>query len=113
MRTIRYGVANLARRSDFELLADADVIFCRNVFIYFSDDTIKSVVRVFSERMPNDACLFLGASESLTRLGVDLELAEIGKAFVYVKEGRRQIVERWRAAPTASPVIGLPMSDPS
>ena len=96
-RSIRYGVANLARRSDFESLAESDVIFCRNVFIYFGDDTIKSVIRVFSERMPADGCLFLGASESLTRLGVDLELAEIGKAFAYVKEGRRQVIERWRA----------------
>lgn len=98
-RPIRYGVANLARRADFELLADSDVIFCRNVFIYFGDEAIKNVVRVFSERMPAHACVFLGASESLTRLGVDLELAEIGKAFAYVKEGRRQIVEQWRASP--------------
>jgi chemotaxis protein methyltransferase CheR len=98
-RLIRYGVANLARRSEFERLAESDVIFCRNVFIYFGDETIKSVVRVFSERMPVDGCVFLGASESLTRLGVDLELAELGKAFVYVKEGRRQIIERWRPTP--------------
>jgi chemotaxis protein methyltransferase CheR len=97
-RPIRYGVANLVRRSDYELLAESDVIFCRNVFIYFGDETIKNVIRVFSERMPADACVFLGASESLTRLGVDLELAEIGKAFAYVKEGRRQIVEQWRAS---------------
>jgi len=105
-RIIRYGVANLARRSEFEDLAESDVIFCRNVFIYFGDETIKQVVRVFSERMPTDGCLFLGASESLTRLGVDLELAEIGNAFTYVKEGRRQIVERWRPTPVGTPVAG-------
>ncbi len=111
MGHISFGVANLARRSDIEPLARSDVIFCRNVFIYFADDAIRNVVRVFSERMPADGCLFLGASESLTRLGVDLELAEIGKAFAYVKEGRRQIVERWRspAAETNAPA-GLPMT---
>jgi chemotaxis protein methyltransferase CheR len=102
-RCIHYGVANLARRSDFESLAESNIIFCRNVFIYFGDDTIKNVIRVFSERMPADGCVFLGASESLTRLGVDLELAEIGRAFAYVKEGRRQIVERWRPVPSDSP----------
>lgn len=105
-RIIRYGVANLARRSEFEDLAGSDVIFCRNVFIYFSDETIKQVVRVFSERMPGDGSLFLGASESLTRLGVDLELAEIGNAFAYVKEGRRQIVERWRPTPAGAAAFG-------
>jgi Methylase of chemotaxis methyl-accepting proteins len=100
-RHIRWGRANLAVRADIEPFADADVIFCRNVFIYFSDDAIRKVVRVFSERMPSDGCLFLGASESLTRLGVDLELVEIGSAFAYVKEGRRQAVERWHS-PAAS-----------
>ena len=104
-RPIRYGIANLAHRTEFESLADADVIFCRNVFIYFGDDTIRNVVRVFSERIPPDGCVFLGASESLTRLGVDLELAEIGRAFAYVKEGRRRIVEQWRAS---SPDAALP-----
>jgi len=110
MRVIHYGVANLARRSEIEPLAEADVIFCRNVFIYFSDDAIKNVVRVFSDRMPIDACVFLGASESLTRLGVDLELAEIGKAFAYVKEGRRSAVEAWGRAAShpASVVSRLP-----
>jgi len=34
------------------------------------------------------------------------ELAEIGNAFTYVKEGRRQIVERWRPTPVGTPVAG-------
>ena len=110
-QSIRYGVANLARRSDFELFAGADVIFCRNVFIYFGDDTVKNVVRVFSERMPPDGLLFLGASESLTRLGVDLELAEIGKAFAYVKEGHRQIVEQWRASSPEAVAASRPIHE--
>jgi chemotaxis protein methyltransferase CheR len=105
-RNIQYGVANLANRRDIEALADSDVIFCRNVFIYFGDEAIKNVTRVFSERMPADGCIFLGASESLTRLGVDLELAEIGKAFAYVKEGRRHIVERWRPSRIDSAAAG-------
>ena len=95
-RQIRWNVANLARPEEIERYAAADVIFCRNVFIYFSDDAIRSVLRVFSKHMPPDGYVFLGASESLTRLGVDLELVEIGGAFGYVKEGRRQLVERER-----------------
>src|SRR6185503_1545719 len=83
-RRIRWNVANLAREAEIEQYARADVIFCRNVFIYFSDDAIRNVVRVFSKHMPRDGYVFLGASESLTRLAVDLELAEIGGAFAYV-----------------------------
>ena len=39
-------------------------------------------------------CLFLGAAESLTRLGVELDLAEVGGAFAYVRPGNRPYFER-------------------
>lgn len=93
---ITWNVANLAQASDIERLATADVIFCRNVFIYFSDAAIRNTIRVFSERMSPDGYVFLGASESLTRLNVDLELVEIGSAFAYVKQGRRPASDRGR-----------------
>jgi chemotaxis protein methyltransferase CheR len=96
-RAIRWGVVNLARADEVRRLASCDVIFCRNVFIYFSDEAIRSTVRVFSEFMPADGYLFLGAAESLTRLGLDLELAEIGSGFAYVRLGRRAVLEQARA----------------
>ena len=109
-RNIRWNVANLARPEEIERYATADVIFCRNVFIYFSDDAIRSALRVFSRQMPPDGYLFLGASESLTRLGVDLELVEIGGAFAYVKEGRRPLIERER--PLAPSLSSAPRAAP-
>jgi chemotaxis protein methyltransferase CheR len=84
---IQWSVVNLIDADAVARRAVADVIFCRNVFIYFADDTILRVVRSFSRAMPDDGHLFLGASESLTRLGTEFELAEIGKAFAYVKAG--------------------------
>ena len=88
---VRWNVANLMRPDEIRSTATAEVIFCRNVFIYFSDDAIRTVVRSFAECMPKDAYLFLGASESLARLSVPFELAEIGGAFVYVQEGRQKV----------------------
>lgn len=82
---IRFTVANLIDADVVRALATADVIFCRNVFIYFADDTIVRTVRTFAQAMPDDGHLFLGASESLTRLGTEFELAEVGGAFAYVK----------------------------
>jgi chemotaxis protein methyltransferase CheR len=82
---IRWETANLVDADAIRPLATADVIFCRNVFIYFADETITRVARVFAEAMRDDGHLFLGASESLTRLDTAFELAEIGPAFVYVK----------------------------
>ncbi len=82
---IKYAVANLTDPIDVAPLARVSVIFCRNVFIYFSEQSIRKVVRSFSEGMRTPGYLFVGASESLLRLTTDLQLEEIGGAFVYVK----------------------------
>ena len=65
--------------------ATARVIFCRNVFIYFSDDAIRKTVRLFGEMMPEPGYLFVAASESLLRMSTRFQFQEIGGAFVYVK----------------------------
>jgi chemotaxis protein methyltransferase CheR len=82
---ITWTTANLVDPVHVRPLARADVIFCRNVLIYFSDETIGRIARLFAEELPDDGYLFLGASESLTRLDTDFELAEVGDAFVYIK----------------------------
>jgi len=45
-----------------------DIIFCRNVLIYFNDDTIKRVVESFAKILTKSGLLFLGHSESLARI---------------------------------------------
>jgi chemotaxis protein methyltransferase CheR len=99
---IRWGVANLVRDEDIRPFASADVIFCRNVFIYFADDAVRRTVQTMADEMPADGCLFLGAAESLTRLGLDLELAEVGNAFGYVKPGSVHVTSR-RRSPASNP----------
>ncbi len=50
-----------------------DIIFCRNVFIYFDQDTKANVIRMFYNSLTPGGYLFLGHSESLnindTRIG--------------------------------------------
>lgn len=82
---VKWHNANLISRTEIAPLASASVIFCRNVFIYFSEETIRKTVRMFFELMPTRAYLFVGASESLLKITTDFDLQEIGGAFVYVK----------------------------
>ncbi len=82
---IQWRVANLMVDTETKPLATAPIIFCRNVFIYFSETTIRKTVRLFFEAMPTPGYLCLAASESLLRLTTDFELEEIGGAFIYVK----------------------------
>jgi chemotaxis protein methyltransferase CheR len=89
---VEWGTANLAEPSDIARFADADVIFCRNVFIYFSEQAIRRAVRGFADHMPNHGWLFLGASESLARVSADFELQELDGAFAYAKPGHPEVL---------------------
>ena len=88
-KRVRWTTANIVDRDEAMRLACADVVFCRNVLIYFADATVAHVARVFAEAMPDDAHLCLGASESLTRMSTAFELVEVGGAFMYTKGASR------------------------
>ena len=85
---INWGVANVIDEDQIGPLASADFIFCRNVFIYFSESAIGRVVRSFARFIRPPGYLFVGAAESLLRLTTDFTLTEIDDAFVYVKRER-------------------------
>ncbi len=51
--------------SDYPVQGPFDLIFCRNVFIYFDQATKSSIVKRFYDKLCPGGCLFLGHSESL------------------------------------------------
>ncbi|MEW5910766.1 MAG: CheR family methyltransferase, partial [Thermodesulfobacteriota bacterium] len=83
---IRWKTANLMDETQIREMSTSPFIFCRNVFIYFSDQTIQKTVERLYDRMPKPGFLFIAASESLLKLRTRFELEEIGGAFVYVKK---------------------------
>lgn len=80
---VSFHWANLIKLDDLPQTAAVEMIFCRNVFIYFSTASIQQVVAAFAARLPENGHLFVGASESLLKLTNQFELEEIGGAFVY------------------------------
>jgi chemotaxis protein methyltransferase CheR len=82
---VRWAIANITAPAEVASMARAPIIFCRNVFLYFSPDAIRRTVHSFGERMASPGYLFTGVSESLLRLTDRFELREIGGAFVYLK----------------------------
>jgi chemotaxis protein methyltransferase CheR len=75
---------NAVRPEEWGMLANADVIFCRNLFIYFDVPTVRRVVAAFAERMRRPAYLCIAAAESLLRLDTPFEMEDVDGAFVYV-----------------------------
>jgi len=63
---------------------DFDVIFCRNVLIYFDKATQEKVIRKFCQHLKPGGLLFLGHSESI--IGMDVPLKQINPT-VYCFEG--------------------------
>jgi chemotaxis protein methyltransferase CheR len=84
-RITSWSVVNLMAREQVAMHAHSPVIFCRNVFIYFAENAIRSVVDRLADSMPPHGYLCIGASESLLRVTTRFELEEVGGAFVYVK----------------------------
>jgi chemotaxis protein methyltransferase CheR len=83
---VSWGIANLVNEQEIAALASAHVIFCRNVFIYFSDSAISKTARAFARFIRPPGYLFVGTSESLLRLTTEFTLEEMNDAFVYVKQ---------------------------
>jgi chemotaxis protein methyltransferase CheR len=87
-RRVKWGLANLMEEDQIAPFASANFIFCRNVFIYFSENAIRRAVRSFAKFIKSPGYLFVGAAESLIRVTTDFNLTEIDDAFVYVKRER-------------------------
>lgn len=85
---IKWSIANLIEEDEIAPLAAADFVFCRNVFIYFSESAIGRVVRSFARFIKHPGYLFVGAAESLLRVTADFALTEIDGAFVYERRER-------------------------
>lgn len=84
---VTFRWANLLNPPDYATLDHVQVIFCRNVFIYFSAEAISRVVAEFARRMPEGGHLFIGASESLLKLTEQFDLEDVRGAFVYRRKG--------------------------
>jgi chemotaxis protein methyltransferase CheR len=65
-RRVNFRPLNLA--DSYQLLGRFDVIFCRNVLIYFSNDLKKDIVERMANILNPGGYLFLGSTESINQL---------------------------------------------
>ena len=85
---IQFRWLNLADQS-FELSGEEfDVIFMRNVLIYFRPKLQSRVIAAVEGVLASDGFLFLGPSESLLHLDSGLQAQDLGGSFCYRHRGR-------------------------
>jgi chemotaxis protein methyltransferase CheR len=85
MSMVHFEVHNLKDRVGARRFGQFDVIFCRNVLIYFDDAMKAQVVGTFAEQLRPDGALFIGHSETLRGLGTPFEVMPFPQGFCYSK----------------------------
>lgn len=81
-----------------------DILFCRNVLIYFSERSLRQAVARFSSVLADGGFLFLGHSETLRGTSTDFEQHHSQDTFYYRKKP---------ALPAPRLVSGTPAGSPS
>ncbi len=67
-KLVTFDLVNLANPLSVKKVPRSDIIFCRNVIIYFDDNMKKKVLEHFYSNLVDDGYLFLGYSESISRI---------------------------------------------
>ena len=80
-----FSKGNILDKEQIVFVGQADVIFCRNVLIYFDKVSKMQAINTFYHRLNPRGYLLLGHTESLINLSTAFELAHLSEDLVYRK----------------------------
>ncbi len=83
---VKFKLANLFEFSTLSPYDKYDLIFCRNVMIYFSKDFKRSLVESFYNCLNPDGYFIISNTENLNDMQTKFELIKKGNIFMYQKE---------------------------
>lgn len=85
-KMIKFSQINLSDQLKMSLIKNVDIIFCRNVTIYFSDDVKRKITKFFYNSLVKGGYYFIGHSESLHGISKAFKLVYLKNGLVYNKE---------------------------
>ncbi|MCP4151758.1 MAG: hypothetical protein GY757_28700, partial [bacterium] len=85
-----------------------DIIFFRNVLIYFNEETTRRLINAFYDMLSDGGYLFLGPSETLWEMSDKFELLMFENAYIYRKKGKAERAQSKAEPPAAPPVSTKP-----
>jgi chemotaxis protein methyltransferase CheR len=83
-RVVNFRHLNLL--DSYNLLGKFDIIFCRNVLIYFSADIKSQIINKFAQQLNPNGYLVLGASESMSGLSDAFNMIRCNPGIIYQKK---------------------------
>jgi chemotaxis protein methyltransferase CheR len=84
-KLVNFGHLNLFQPEQWTILALFDIIFCRNVMIYFNLESKKKMVENFYRKLEEEGFLLLGHAESLMNISTSFSLRHFRHDMVYQK----------------------------
>jgi chemotaxis protein methyltransferase CheR len=82
---VAFTHVNLSDREDTRPYRNFDVIFCRNLLIYFDDVSRKAAAETFYDVLKPGGFILLGHSESMSRISSLYKVRKFPDAIVYQK----------------------------
>ena len=86
---VNFSYLNLLDPFKSRFLGRMDVIFCRNVLIYFDNSSRRRVIENFHDRLVDGGYLLLGHAESLINISTAFTLRHLKNDMVYQKPNGR------------------------
>ena len=80
---VNFGHLNLMDEAAMAIMSNVDVIFCRNVIIYFANEARAALLDMFHKKLRPGGFLLLGHSESLINASTKFELVPLTHDIVY------------------------------
>ncbi len=84
-KMVKFSYLNLVDEADMRSMYNIDVLFCRNVLIYFDNRVQREIMGRFYDSMSPGSFIFLGHTESMSRMSKAFKSLKIGNDFVYIK----------------------------
>ncbi|GJM04487.1 MAG: chemotaxis protein CheR [marine bacterium B5-7] len=78
---VRFQYLNLLEH--YSSIGKFDIIFCRNVLIYFSKENKSAIIEKFAKALNHDGVLILGASETVSNYSKAFEMVKCKRGVVY------------------------------
>jgi chemotaxis protein methyltransferase CheR len=85
---VSFSYVNLLDPFKTSLIRDLDIVFCRNVIIYFDKEAKRKVIESFYDKLREGGYLLLGHSESLINISNAFVLRTLKNDMVYQKPVR-------------------------
>jgi chemotaxis protein methyltransferase CheR len=83
LNSVRFSAANIMEAAETRAHGQFDVIFCRNVLIYFDDASRRMAAENLYENLLPGGFICLGHTESMSRISPLFEVRQFSDAIVY------------------------------